>query len=60
MLAFLLGLFYRVGEKVNASAGKTIINLPLIDSILLGVIIALGIYLVIRKNKKRSVLAENK
>lgn len=60
ILAFLLGLFYKVGEKINASEGKIIINLPLIDSILLGLIIALGIYLIIRNNKKRSALSEKK
>jgi len=54
VLAFLLNLFYRVGAEINASEGRTIINLSLVDNILLGLIIITGVLIMIKKRKEKS------
>jgi len=53
VLAFFLDLFYRVGAKINAGEGKTIINLSLVDNILFGLIIALAIWIIVKGKKKK-------
>ena len=54
VLAFLLNLFYEVGNKINIEAGKRVVNLVLIDNILFGLIIALGILIIVKRRRSKT------